>query len=293
MKIKILVPGIILASILVSCGGGSSEKRNSVRESAAYKQKHLEDSLRDVKLSIPVEIAFENYTEDSLKNRTVIFEAYVKTPLLFYTSDKKKETYFDLWLRPLQIRGTPEHISGSIKIGNGENNTMVELKDKYAESDLVITDNNGQKIMSGDKVKVTGVATHRFKCSKIEKIEDTGYDYTKAGAIEVTPANAKDKSLDKKLIYSEGVIEVPGFGFVIGNQFNINLLSKGNKEPVKLRVIVGNKASQMEDLPKNYKKSDIKFHDNKNNILKPGQKVRIYGVMTNGYVDVEHIEASK
>lgn len=266
---SLFLAGIILAS----CGGGNNDQKltdalKSLDSLASHEAKPS---------GPPVEITFADMTNDSLKDRDVILTGYLRVPM--FTSSSNGSARLELAERPNQTKGTT--VSIYVKTGSGKN-TMVELQDKFKYEDLKVTGKNNDKIGYNDRVKIKGRFNKysnvgSIEVVEIEKLEEASPDYSTLNAVKLNKENMNDTNLSGKLVYTEGVFELPVLVFMDENMA-LDLKKTGLAPEISAYVMIGKGKSQVEQLPENYEKKDLKLYDNKGTLIPAGKKTRVYGI---------------
>jgi hypothetical protein len=145
----------------------------------------------------------------SLDQKTVIIEGYLLNP-----SESFGSGHFDFVERQNQSFAKPR-LRVDIQIDTAKN-SMPELHNGFSIDDVKIIGNDEEEIHVGDRVKITGSINiypstdgYYLNCKKIEKSADVYIDYSKLNSTELNPGNITDQSLIGKLIFAEGMLEIP------------------------------------------------------------------------------------
>lgn len=279
----------LLAIGMVSCGGPKYDPNNDP-VTLMYDSMNRADSLK--KWGPPTSITFADATDTgSLDQSRVTIEGYLGIGSTIYESESS--TSIQLWERKNQHKG--EYISTSVKLGDG-NNSMKTLPDKYKKTDMSLKDDKGLALGYGDKVKITGIYSRPYgtgygslDVQTIEKIADTPLDYSTLGALKVTTDTTGHAALDGKLVYAEGVMEIPTMVYITETVYFDMYSKSGDKEYLTVDIVIGNGPNMVEDLPDNYGDDDIKIHDNEDKIVGK-KKVRVYGIWKYDRIAAERIE---
>lgn len=262
MKIKtgifLFVATFSLASIVVGCGGPGEAV--------------LGETLDWSKLD-----------DHSLAGKTVTIEGYPELPFLMMNENERST---------VNMTARMNQYGGGIVIlhilDGDDENTLAKLPSNYEQSDLVIHDNKGEKVMYGGKIRVTGKASiennkYHIEVVSIEKMDAT-IDYIKLGAVRLTDTSDLE-ALDEELVYAEGVI------FVSDEQSNgirLEIFMEDTTLPYDLlcKVKYGPLNNQADELPDSYSDEDLVIRDNTGKVVGEGSLVRVYGMY---YVDKEMI----
>ena len=290
-KLRLPLLALMLPVALISCLGKSKDGKGlgDLVESS----NHYFDSIRKAdslaEFGPPTAIDFTKVLDEAYNNKRVTIEGYLSLPSSSMISDESVQ--LALFERAGQFSSTLNFIL-DMPVGKG-NNTMNSIPLKYAKSDVVVTGNKGETIGIGDHVKVTG----KFKvygsfCSldiqEIEKLDPVKLDYSSLGATKVTSANAADTTLEDKLVYAEGSIEIPTLTMG-GNYTFIYLTIPGMSDHITVDVGYGSEPGRMEAPPENYTDKDIKIFGDNGSPINIKKKVRIYGVMHGTSIRAESI----
>lgn len=278
-----------IAATLASCGGKQYDAGNDP-VTAMYDSMHKADSLKE--WGPPKAITFADARDTgSLDNSRITIEGYISVGSTIYESESS--TNFQLWERKNQNAG--DYISVGIDLGTG-NNKMKSLPDKYKKTDVSITDDKGNKVGYGDKVKVTAIYSRPYSdgygslhLQSLEKIEDTPLDYSKLEAKKITTDTSNYSALDGQLVYAEGFLEIPSMVYITETVYFDLYPKQGSNDYVTVDIVIGNGPNLVEDLPDNYGENDIKIHDHKDMIVGK-KKVRVYGVWKYNRIAAEFIE---
>jgi len=289
MRILTFLAATSIAATLASCGGKQYDSGKDP-VSAMYDSIAKADSLRE--WGPPKAITFADAKDTSeLDNARITIEGYISIGSTIYESEAS--TNFQLWERKNQNAG--EYISVGIDLGSG-NNQMKSLPDKYKKTDVSITDDKGNKLSYGDKVKVTAIYSRPYgegygslHLQSIEKIEDSPLDYSKLDAKKITTDTSNYTALDGQLVYAEGFLEIPSMVYITETVYFDLYPKQGSNDYVTVDIVIGNGPNLVEDLPDNYGENDIKIHDHKDMIVGK-KKVRVYGVWKYNRIAAEYIE---
>jgi len=234
----------------------------------------------------PVSVTYNQLFDSVNFNKNVEVEGYVELPSNSYQSDGSAQ--LDFFARKGQF-WAENTITLDVNVGTG-NNTMKSLPAKYTKADLVITDNNGNKIGAGDYVKVTGQLSNfgTLDAVKVEKETEPAIDYSTLSPVMVA-GKAPDSTLTGKLLCAEGTMEMPS-STLDGDYTWLYLHVKGISDPLTIHLHYGQGPNNIEPLPSDYSDSDVKIHDKTGALLGAKQKVRVYGVFDGDAIEVENIE---
>ena len=136
--------------------------------------------------------------DSTMVGKTITIEGYAELPMVMM--DDAEKTTVRLLERLNQYNGNLLLLS--IKNGKDDENTINEVPDDYAQTDIAITDSKGQKIKYGDKMRITGtIGKYYTTVEFIEKVDET-FDF-KASSVRLTDSSDIE-ALDLKLVYLEG-----------------------------------------------------------------------------------------
>ncbi len=257
-KLNLLLAVITIGVIVVGCGGNSEIVKGET-------------------------LSWNKLDDHSLAGKTVTIEGYPELPFLMMNENERSTV--NMTARMNQYGGGMVilHI-----LDGDDENTLAKLPSEYEQSDLVIHDNKGEKVMYGGKIRVTGKASiendkYHIEVMSIEKMDAT-VDYTKLGAVRLTDTSDLE-ALDKKLVYAEGII------FVSDEQSNgirLEIFMEDTTLPYELlcKVKYGPLNNQADELPDGYTDEDLVIRDNNGKVVGEGSIVRVYGMY---YVDKEMI----
>ncbi|MFY7989360.1 MAG: hypothetical protein ACOVO3_01425 [Fluviicola sp.] len=280
-KTRYLLPALLL---LFSCGGNETKLPESSLETEVATEKEL-----------PLKkMTFEEAMADTLSTEhPVEIEGYIQLPTLSTIGDKEQSV--SLFGRKNQTNGLA--IYTKMPVGSGKN-SMKKLPLEYDKSDVKITGNKGETLGLNQRVKLTGKmyymksytkgepGTTYFTVEKIEEVDDKEFDYSAWKTVKSFSEISKDENRHNEY-YIEGTVEVPMF-VLTGWEMAIDLKKGG--ETVTIKIMTGKENNQMEDLKENWTKKDIKIRNFEGKMIKPGQKVRVYGVAALDGLHVERIE---
>lgn len=284
------LPVAISFLALHSCGGSKAGEHDQPVANAYFDSMHKADSL--ARYGPATAVDWKMAADKAYDRKRVTIEGYVALPSTSYSSGGSAQ--IELHEREAQYSGG-RHFIVRVKMGDG-NNTMKELKEGYLPADLQVKDKNGKTIGFNERVRITGELSvsdsyTSIQCQEIEKLDPVKLDYSTLGATEITAANVEDKTLEDQLVVAEGMLEIPVFLMLGGEDVYLNLAVKGIDKTVPVDIAYGTTPGRIEDIPKNYKPSDFKIHAPDGSIIDLGKKVRIYG--TAGYggrIKLESIE---
>lgn len=280
-KTRYLLPALLL---LFSCGGNETKLPESPLETEVATEKEL-----------PLKkMTFEEAMADTLSTEhPVEIEGYIQLPTLSTIGDKEQSV--SLFGRKNQTNGLA--IYTKMPVGSGKN-SMKKLPLEYDKSDVKITGNKGETLGLNQRVKLTGKmyymksytkgepGTTYFTVEKIDEVDDKEFDYSAWKTVKSISEISKDENHHNEY-YIEGTVEVPMF-VLTGWEMAIDLKKGG--ETVTIKIMTGKENNQMEDLKENWTKKDIKIRNFEGKMIKPGQKVRVYGVAALDGLHVERIE---
>jgi hypothetical protein len=239
-------------------------------------------------------MTFEEALADTVSTEhPVEIEGYIQLPTLSTIGDKEQSV--SLFGRKNQTNGLS--IYTKMPVGSGKN-SMKKLPLEYDKSDVKITGNAGEILELNQRVKLTGKmyymksytkgepGTTYFTVEKIELVEEKEFDYRSWKTAKSFSEISKDENRNNEY-YIEGIIDVPMF-VLTGWEMTIDL--KKGSETVTIKIMTGKENNQMEDLKENWTKKDIKIRNFEGKLIKPGQKVRVYGVAAIDGLHVERIE---
>ncbi|HEU4716406.1 MAG TPA: hypothetical protein VFU15_01155 [Bacteroidia bacterium] len=285
MKNPLLFFPLIL-SLMTSCG---SSKFKDQMDSALSKRLDSTSAAEEAARNAPpVNISFDQLSDKNYDGKKVIVEGYVAAPTSSYVSSTSAQ--IDFYGRKDQFYAA-NNVIVSVPVGTGKN-TMYSLPDKYTPEDIKITADDKSEIHAGDHVRITGKLSANGMYSsidldKVEKIADTDVDYSTLNAMKLTKATWKDSTMDGKLVYAEGTLEIPMMT-MDGNYTWFYLHSKDVSNDLTVNISYGNGANKVEPLSDNYRKSDVKIRDHKGDVV-GNHKVRVYGVLHSESIYVENI----
>jgi len=289
MKQMLLVGTLALFALGFSSCGGKKYDPNNDPVTRMYDSLDRLDSLRQWGPPKAITFADADDTAD-LHEKRISIEGYLKVGSHIYG-----DSYItiQLWERKNQEKG--EYVAVSVTVGTG-NNEIKELPDKYKRSDMAVKDDKGQVIRHGDKVRITGMYSRPYgdgygsmNAQVIEKIEDTPMDYSTLGAVKITTDTAGHAALEGKLVYAEGVLEIPSVVYIDETVYFDLFDRKGDSEYLTVDIIIGEGPDMVEDIPKDYTQNDIKIHDHKDMIV-GAKKVRVYGIWKYNRIAAECVE---
>lgn len=265
-----------------SCGPhkrSPEEEMQMKKEMAYYDSIHRADSIAEA--APPVEMNFSNVLDKANDKKRIIIEGYVTLPNTSMISKDNVQLY--LFERENQF-ASPFTFIINVAVGK-KNNTMKKIPLKYTPDDVAIKGNSGEAITIGDHVRITGKVTVyddfcSVSCEKIEKIDPVKLDYSKLGAAQLTKENMSDSSMENKLVYAEGMVEVPMF-HMDGEYTFLYLNVSGMSEHLTIDVAYGDTPGRMTN------SGDIYDDNSKPVSLK--RKVRVYGIWKSKTIKVESI----
>ncbi len=288
---QLLLSALLSLSIcgLFSCGGVDYDPNNDP-VTKMYDSMNRADSLREWGTPKSITFAEAKNKGDQDKSRISI-DGYVRLGTTII--ETASSVTIQLWERKNQSSG--DYISITLSLGN-DNNQMQTLPSEYKKTDLTLKDNKGQPVVYGDKIRITGIYSEPYNdgygsvtVQSFEKIEDTPIDFSVLGAALVTSDTTGQSALDGKLVYAEGILEIPSTVFITETVYFNLVKNTGASEYVTVDVIIGKGANMVEELPDNYGENDVKIHDSKDKIVGK-KKVRVYGVWDYGRIAAEQIE---
>jgi hypothetical protein len=290
MKQLLLLGALALFTLGFSSCGGTKYDPNNDPVTRMYDSMHRADSLRQWGPPKAITFADARDTTDLDESRVTI-EGYVKVGSSIYESEYG--VTIQLWERKNQVKG--DYVGISLNTGSG-NNEMKSLPDDYKTSDLTLKDDKGQAVGYGDKIRVTGIYSRPYgdgygsvEVQTIEKIEDTPLDYSSLGAVKITTDTTGHAALEGKLVYAEGVMEIPTIVFIKETVYFDLFAKAGDDDYLTVDVLIGDGPDMVEDIPDDYSENDIKIHDHENNIVRK-KKVRVYGIWQYNRIAAERIE---
>ncbi len=280
-RTRYFLPALLL---LFSCGGNETQLPESPMETELATEKEL-----------PLKkMTFEEAMADTLSTEhPVEIEGYIQLPTLSTIGDKEQSV--SLFGRKNQTNGLA--IYTKMPVGSGKN-SMKKLPLEYDKSDVKITGNKGETLGLNQRVKLTGKmyymksytkgepGTTYLTVEKIEKVDDKEFDYSAWKTVKTFSEISKEENRHNEY-YIEGTVDVPMF-VLTGWEMAIDLKKGG--ETVTIKIMTGKENNQMEDLKENWTKKDIKIRNFEGKMIKPGQKVRVYGVAALDGLHVERIE---
>ena len=280
-KTQYFLPALLL---LFSCGGNETQTPESLLETKVATEEEL-----------PLKkMTFEEAMADTLSTEHLVeIEGYIQLPTLSTIGDKEQSV--SLFGRKNQSNGLS--IYTKMPVGSGKN-SMKKLPLEYDKSDVKITGNKGETLGLNQRVKLTGKmyymksytkgepGTTYFTVEKIEKVDDKEFDYSAWKTVKSFSEISKEENRHNEY-YIEGTVDVPMF-VLTGWEMAIDLKKGG--ETVTIKIMTGTENNQMEDLKENWTKKDIKIRNFEGKMIKPGQKVRVYGVAALDGLHVERIE---
>lgn len=280
-KTRYFLPALLL---LFSCGGTDTQLPESPLETEVSTEKEL-----------PLKkMTFEEAMADTLSTEhQVEIEGYIQLPTLSTIGEEEQSVSF--FGRKNQTNGYS--IYTKMPVGSGKNR-MKKLPLEYDKSDVKITGDKGETLRLNQRVKLTGKmyymksytkgepGTTYFTVEKIEEVDDKEFDYSAWKTVKSFSEISKDENRHNEY-YIEGTVEVPMF-VLTGWEMAIDLKKGG--ETVTIKIMTGKENNQMEDLKENWTKKDIKIRNFEGKMIKPGQKVRVYGVAALDGLHVERIE---
>ena len=274
-----------------SCGGEKYDPNNDP-VTKMYDSIAKADSLRQWGPPTAITFADATDTSDKFDARRVTIEGYVSIGSSVYETESS--TSFQLWERAGQHMGN--YMSVSVNLGTG-NNEMKHLPDDYKRTDLLLHDNSGTEVHTGDKIRITGIfdAPYSFgdfgsiDVQSFEKIEATPLDYASLGATKITVDTNGHAALEDKLVVAEGFLEIPSMVYITETVYFDLYPTQNADEYLTVDIVIGNGPNMVEDLPDNYGKDDVKIHDHKDMIVGK-KKVRVYGVWKYDRIAAEYIE---
>lgn len=280
-KTLYLLPALLA---LFACGGNNTQ----LPEPKLKTETSTEKELPLKKLS------FEEAMADTIsKEHPVEIEGYIQLPTLSTIGEEEQSVSF--FGRKNQTNGYS--IYTKMPVGSGKN-SMKKLPLEYDKSDVKITGNKGETLGLNQRVKLTGKmyymksytkgepGTTYFTVEKIESVTNKEFDYSSWKTVKTFSEISKDENRHNEY-YIEGTVEVPMF-VLTGWEMAIDLKKGG--ETVTIKIMTGTENNQMEDLKENWTKKDIKIRNFEGKMIKPGQKVRVYGVAALDGLHVERIE---
>ncbi len=183
---------------------------------------------------------------------------------------------------------------------------MDELPDQYTSGDLRLVADDGKEIGAHQRVRLTGnlrvresrLSANGFSATldvtKIEQLEDMPIDFASLNPIEITKANLMDTTLaDNALSYVQGKLSIPTMLFM-DSDISLNMAVGGQE--LSVSFMFGTGPNQIEDIPKDYEKSDFKIHDHTGKLINLNKPVKLYGNRSKPKADspgtlyVEHVE---
>jgi hypothetical protein len=223
--------------------------------------------------------------DPSMAGKTVTIEGYPELPFIMMTGEGTSTV--NMSQRMNQYSG--KLVVLTVREGGGDN-TIKTLPDDYQQSDLELHSNTGEKIVYGDKIRITGKASvknnqYHVEVEFIEKV-DAGYDY-KANSARLTDT-AWD-SLEKKLFWAEGEVymaEDQGSGMRLEMFLDDTTLS----DYILCKIEYGTLNNQADEITEESEEILIRDHAGKK--IKEGARVRAYGMWLpeDGVMGVEYLE---
>lgn len=260
MRISISALVLTVAAFTYGCGGGE------VAQGEKLEWSKLEDKSMDGKM--------------------VTIEGYAELPFLMYTTEGTSTLH--LHQRMNQYGGGM--VSLTVKDGDDEN-TIKTLPDDYEQSDIEIHDNKGQKIVYGEKMRVTGKAKwedgdYTIDVEMIEKVEGA-FDYEKE-SVRLTDSSDFE-ALNEKLVWAEGEVYIADEQ-ESGIRMDMWLDDSTLYSEIMCKFKYGSLPNQADELPETYYEEDVVYRDAKGKTLGDGSRVRVYGMW---YADKEMIAVEK
>lgn len=260
IRISISILVLAIAGFTYSCGGGE------VTPGEKLEWSKLEDK--------------------SMAGKTVTIEGYAELPFLMYTTEGTSTIH--LHQRMNQYGGGMVILS--LKDGDDEN-TIKTLPDDYDNADIEIHDNKGQKIVYGEKMRVTGKATfedgdYHIDVESIEKV-DGAFDYAKE-SVRLTDSSDFE-ALNEKLVWAEGEVYIADEQ-ESGIRMDMWLDDSTLSTEILCKFKYGSLPNQADELPETYYEDDVVYRDAKGKTLGDGSRVRVYGMW---YADKEMIAVEK
>jgi hypothetical protein len=283
------------ALMLTACSSDSSGSEDKSKEKKS-KSEEPETKAEPVAEPMDYQAAYAAGNNDKL----VSIEGYLQMPSSMYTSNRGGQLNF--YSRPDQHHG--QYMIATIKMGDC-NNCMAKVKEKYTPADLKVKTTDGAEIGGNSRVKLTGrlrvsESTYRksglsvsMTVDKIEKADEVAIDYTQLGAVTIDKTTIRDSSLKDELVYATGKLSIPMLLFM-DDDVSLDLTTPGGK--LNANFVFGKGPNQIQPIPKNYKKTDIKVMDHTGKVINLAKPVKIWGTRSapsakyNGTIYVERLE---
>lgn len=223
---------------------------------------------------------------DSLNGKTISIEGYAELPFLMMIEKNRVSVHFT----PRMNQATGGMIILMVEQGTCEN-MIRELPEEYDQDDMIFMTNSGERVVYGECMRVTGKAKivdgkYEVTVKKIERAEG-GFDYEK-NSVRLT--DAKRERLDGEIVFAEGLLSTPDEQG--GIRLDMFLEDESLSFIPDCMIDYGKLNNQARDLPEDgYSEDDIRIKDNSGQKVRPGDKVRVYGVWKNetGKLWVEQI----
>lgn len=279
-----------LLGLMMACGGNSNDALQDKLNDALSENSTLKDPLDEPAKTMSFEDALADTTATE---HHVSIEGYIQLPTLSNIGDKEQSV--NLYGRKNQTNG--QYIYTNMPVGNGKNQ-MKKLPLEYDKKDVIIHGAKNETIGLNQRVKMTGLlytikssspdspGTVYFTVSSITPVAEKDFDYSSWKTISNFDDIAKTENNHKEF-FLEGTVDVPMF-VLTGWEMGLDL-KKGAKQ-VSIKILTGEGPNQMENLKDNWTKKDIKIRNYKGELVKPGQKVKVYGVAALDGLHVERIE---
>lgn len=292
MKHTLLLAVALTAFLGFSSCGGTDYDPNNDPVTKMYDSIAKADSLRQWGPPTAITFADAMDTTEKFDDMRVTIEGYVAVGSSIYETESS--TNIQLWERAGQHKG--QYMSVSVNLGSG-NNEMKRLPDDYKRSDLLLKDDKGTEVHTGERIRITGMYSRPYTAGNFgsidiqsfEKIDATPVDYSTLGATKVTTDTNGYAALEDKLVYAEGYLEIPSMVYITETVYFDLYPTQGADEYITVDVVIGKGPNLVEDLPDNYGQDDIKIHDYKDMIIGK-KKVRVYGVWKYDRIAAEYIE---
>lgn len=295
MKKHLIFALACMALIFTACEGGSSDATSdSGQETGASDAQETRKAT---------EMDFQSaFTMDN-NSKFVSIEGYLQLPSMMFSFGESQTINFSQ--RPGQRSG--DEISVSLSVGKCKN-CMDKLAEEYDLDDLKVTANDGETIIKANqRVRITGKLTVRespgtgspsnlavsLEDFKIEKVAEVELDYAAMEPLAVTAANLFDTTLISTFSVVKGKIELP---FLLYMKDDVSLDIPIGKKKISVNFLFGEGPNNIEALPDDYSKNDIKIHDYQGKIIDIKKPVTIYGMRTTptkddgGTIYVERVE---
>jgi hypothetical protein len=223
----------------------------------------------------------------TMAGKTITIEGFPELPFIMMTGEGTSTV--NLSQRMNQYSG--KLVVLTVKEGNDEN-TIKVLPDDYQQSDLELHDNKGEKIVYGDKIRITGKASvknnqYHVEVEFIEKV-DAAFDY-KANSVRLTDSSDAEK-LNKQLVWVEGEMYVADEQG--GMRLEMYLDDTTLSDYILCKIEYGSLKNQADEMPETYTEDDVVFRDHTGKKMGEGTRVRVYGTWSpdDQLIGVEHME---